>query len=352
MITEKERREKVIADILEERQPRTPQAHAITFAYLSATENVTQREYADAIGLSDRSIRKYIALHKAQYEEEYRRAEGELKQALGRGKKQREMTGSELDAFLDILIQKGTDPNGSTQDRKLLIEFTGLSGKDLIQRDAQKKSSLHWFILNNLSTVSGYMNTRELGINLTETDIIYREDRDSEDNLQRFVDKSIFADTAFFRECTYWGLVFLSMYNETQHPDLELLGDAVRLERIIAKPGDTVDPHKVDYRARRYAEGKDYRLEDRTKDTRSLEDMLIELNTDHKTTRAEAEKKVKEFLKEGETEKAYNSVKNIETPPREKLVQRVTDASELLELYLSPDEWLHALNNPGKKKKY
>ena len=350
--TEKERKAQVITDTLAEKQPSTPQAHAITFAFLTATEGVTQKEYAEALGISDRTVRKYISQHKKDYEEEYSRAEGELKQALGRSK-QRAMTGSELDAFTNVLIERALDPNGSTQDRKLLIEFTGMTGKELIQRSAQKKSSLHWFILNNLSTVSGYMNTRELGIQLNETALLHRETRDSEENLQRFTDSSVFTDPAFFREATYWGLVFMSIYNEVQHPDLELLGDAVRLERIIAGPGDTVNPLKGMNGAEKYAKGKDYHKRVDPYTDKEIEDMLTELNEGPNVTRDQAREMAKETLKgRNNAVPTLNSVKNVEAPARESVIQRVTDASELLELHLTADEWLTALNNPGKKKEY
>ena len=41
-------------------------------------------------------------------------------------------------------------------------------------------------------------------------------------------------------------------------------------------------------------------------------------------------------------------------PPfnREDIVKRVTDKADLLTTYLSVDEWLTALNNPGRKKQY
>ncbi|MDB6353997.1 hypothetical protein PH235_10545 [Trichococcus sp. K1Tr] len=350
--TEKERKARVIADSLAEKQPATPKAHAITFAFLNATEGVTQLEYAKALNISDRTVRKYISGNRADYDAEYSRSEAELKQALGRSK-QRAMTGSELDTFTNVLIERALDPKGSTQDRKLLIEFTGLNGKDLVARTAQKKTSLHWFILNSLSTVSGYMDTRALGIQLTETGLLNRETRDSEENLQRFTDSSIFTDPAFFREATYWGLVFMSMYNEVQHPDLELLSDAVRLERIIAGPADTVNPLHSPLGANVYAEGKDYHKRVDPITDKEFEDMLTELNEGPNVTRERAREQARETMRGHKNAvPALNSIKNVEAPARENVIQRVTDASELLELHLTAGEWLTALNNPGKRKEY
>ena len=196
--TEKERKVRVIKDVLEERGPGTPLAHAVVFALLSAQEGITQREYSEAIGVSDRTIRKYIAQHKAEYEAEFKRAEAELRQLQGRSR-QKEMTGTQIDAFMDILIEKATSDTGTTQDRKLLIEFTGLNGADLIQRNAVKKSTLRWFIFNNIGTISSYLNTREMGIQLEETDLLNREDKESENNVQNFIDRP-FSQTPLFYE--------------------------------------------------------------------------------------------------------------------------------------------------------
>ncbi|WP_106450232.1 hypothetical protein [Trichococcus alkaliphilus] len=351
-MTEKERKQQVIADVLEERAPATPLAHALTFALLSAQEGAVQKEYAEAVGISDRTLRKYIGDNRKEYEAEHSRAEAELSQALGRTK-QKEMTGSQLDAFIDILIEKATSDTGTTQDRKLLIEFTGLSGTDLIQRNAVKKTKLHWWVLNNLSTLSGYMNTRELGLNLSESDTLYREDRASEQNLQRFVDRSIFKDKAFYMECAYFGLVFMSMYNETEHPDLLLMSDAVRLERLLNNPDlNTEDPLRQlsgAPGASRYAEGKDYHRPTPGQGP-DLDSMLRDLfDVSPTAPKSELERVMNEF-----NEKHPKPPQAEALPPfkREDIVKRVTDKADLLTTYLSVDEWIHALNNPGKKKQY
>lgn len=349
--TEKERKQQVIKDVLAERQPSTPLAHAVVFALLSAQEGVTQKEYAEAIGLSDRSIRKYIAQHKAEYEAEFKRAEAELRQLQGRSR-QKEMTGTQIDAFMDILIEKATSDTGTTQDRKLLIEFTGLNGADLIQRNAVKKSTLRWFILNNLSTLSSYLNTREMGINIEETDLLNREDKESENNVQNFTDSSIFSDPAFLRECAYFGLLFLSIYNEVEHPDLLLLGDAVRLERILDGRGKTdVGLGK----ASRYAKAKDYYKRTEPYSDDEMRAMLTELYSGptSKLTQAEIEAQVNSDMRKlGGAAPAFNSLKNIETPAREAVAKRVTEAEDLLEVRLNATEWLNALNKRGIKKEY
>lgn len=355
--TEKDRKARVIKDVLEERGPNTPLAHSVVFAFLSATEGATQKEYAEAIGVSDRTIRKYIAQYKAEFDAEFKRAEAELRQLQGRTK-QKQLTGSQLDAFIDVLVAKAIDPNGSTQDRRLLIDFTGLTGADLIQRNAIKKTTLRWFILNHLSTLSTYINTRELGLNLEESELLNREDKESENNVQKFTDSSIFSDPAFFRECAYWGLVFMSIYNEIEHPDLLLMSDAVRLERILSGPEATADPLKgITGRGKAsiYLDGKDYYK----RTTPFSEDEIREMFTaiysgpTSKLTRAEIEARVNHDMRKlGGAVPAYNSIKNVETPAREQVVKRVTEAESLLELYLNADEWLNALNGKTKKKEY
>lgn len=350
-VTEKERKQQVIKDVLAERQPGTSLAHAVVFALLSAQEGVTQKEYAEAIGISDRTVRKYIGDNRKEYDAEFKRAEAELRQLQGRTK-QKEMTGSQLDAFIDILIEKATSESGTTQDRKLLIEFTGLNGSDLVQRNAFKKSTLRWFILNNLSTLSTYLNTREMGIQLEETDLLNREDKDSENNIQNFTDSSIFSDPAFLRECAYFGLLFMSVYNEVEHPDLALLGDAVRLERILDGRGKT---ERELIKANKYAEGKDYYKRTTPFSNDEIREMFTALYSGptSKLTRAEIEAQVNSDMRKlGGAVPAYNSIKNVETPVREAVVKRVTEAKDLLELHLNATEWLNALNGKTEKKQY
>lgn len=350
--TEKERRARVIKDVLEERGPNTPLAHAVVFALLSAQEGVTQKEYSEAIGVSDRTIRKYIADNRKEYDEEYSRAEAELTAELGRVK-QKQMTGTQLDAFIDVLIDKAISENGSTQDRKLLLEFTGLNGKDLIQRNAQKQTSLHWWILNNLGTVTGFMNTRELGINLTESELVCREDTYDGENLQNFIDRSIFEDTAFMREAMYWGLVFMSLYNRNSHPDLLLMGDLVRLDRL--KDYQDLPPEEQEKRAHRgmtgaskYADGKDYRQPGPVSQE-ELEAILKELNSD--TTYELSEERKAEIQARCNAKQAERNRPKIK---REDVVNRVTakESRELLKLYLGADEWLYDLLHPDEIKQY
>lgn len=350
-MTEKERKQQVIEEVLAERQPSTPLNHALTFAFLNATEAVTQKEYALALNISDRTLRKYIADNRKQFDAEHSRAEAELSQALGRSK-QKEMSGSQLDAFVDILIEKAISETGTTQDRKLLIDFTSLSGKELVQRNAVKKSRLHWWILTNLTTLSGYLNTRELGLNLTESDLLDRESRESEGNVQRFVDMSIFKDKAFYMECAYFGLVFMSLYNETEHPDLLLMSDAVRLERLLNNPDATADPLRGlrgAPGASRYAKGADYHrpVHGTGPDLDSLLRDLFDVSPT--APKSELERVMREFKEKNPTPPQAEAL-----PPfkREELVKRVTDKADLLTVYLSVDEWLHALNNPGIKKQY
>ena len=72
-----------------------------------------------------------------------------------------------------------------------------------------------------------------------------------------------------------------------------------------------------------------------------------------KLTRAEIEAQVNSDMRElGGAVPAFNSLKNIETPDREQVIKRVTEAKDLLDVQLNATEWLNALNKRGIKKQY
>lgn len=341
--TEKSKKQ-IVKDILEERQPGSSSlAHVLAFAYASGRYGISQEIYSEVAGFSSRTLRKYLATgdNRKEYEKELNRVAEDLKKEQGITKRQ--LTGSELDAFLDILIQKAIDPNGSTADRKLLSELVNISAEDLLTRQTTKQASLLWFIRNNLENVSTYLNPRELGIHLEESPYIYRETRESKGNSQRFIDNSVFstedkpANPSYIVEVLYWGTLFLSLMNQQASPDLPLLGDTVRLAR--GADGKIKTARELG-RVSRYAKGKNMFKRTTPVTQAEVDKLLLELNSDTPGYKL--------------PEVKPGSVKVEEIPEREAVIQRVTtpEAQAQLELILSADDLMAKLLGRAEQKEY
>lgn len=342
MATEKSKKQ-IAEEILEERQPGgSSLAHVLTFAYASARYGISQDIYSEVAGFSARTLRKHISNNRAEFDTEYQRVAEDLKKEQGITKRQ--LSGSELDAFLDILIQKAIDPNGSTADRKLLSELVSISSEDLLTRQTTKQASLLWFIRNNLENISTYLTPRELGLHIEESPYIYRETRESKGNSQRFIDNSVFstedkpANPSYIVEVLYWGVIFLSLMNQQAHPDVNLLGDTVRLAR--ATDGKIKTAREL-RKVARYAKGKNMFKRTTPVTAEEVDKLLLELNSDN------PDYKLPDI-------KTVTARKPVELPDREAVIQRVTtpEAQEQLELILSADDLMAKLLGRAEQKEY
>jgi len=243
-------KEKVIAEYLESSSPTTNLDHSLAFAYLKVTAEVTQKQYAEAVGISDRALRKYIADNRADYDEEIERLEAELEKPLDLSSlSSRTLTEEQLDKFVDVLYKSAI--TGNARDRQLMIDFTGLTAEDVMNLQSVKQKSLRWMIKGELSSISSYLDTKELGVMIEESPYLFRGDKASAKNPHNFVQADI-QDEAFIREMAYFGMLFVSIYNQSGHPDSEVLSQAVRLDRLEQGTAQPLNKYEV----KKYAEGK------------------------------------------------------------------------------------------------
>lgn len=81
--------------------------------------------------------------------------------------------------------------------------------------------------------------------------------------------------------------------------------------------------------------------------------MLTELYSGPTSDLTREEARVNSDMRElGRAVPAYKSIKNVSTPARKQILERVTEAEDLLELHLNATEWLNSLNKRGIKKEY
>ncbi|RSK27469.1 hypothetical protein EJF36_11555 [Bacillus sp. HMF5848] len=314
---------KQMQEFLAEANPSTPEDIVLCFAYCKVHFEATQSQFSKEIGVSDRTLRKYISDNQTAFDEEKAQQEATKEPEADVNNLARTLTNEQLDAFLQNLIQSAIKPSASTKDKQLLIDFAGLSGQDLLNLTAVKKRSLHWFIKEELSSISQYLDSRQLGIMLEESDKLYREDRESKENTQNFVDADI-SDESFRLELMYYGLLFMSLYNQTQHPDLELLQQAVRLDRIQKGKATPLNKRAV----KLYAKGNSIKQDANKKpiSDEKIKQMYVEV-----FGKDEAEKMLSEV----------RSAKQTTKPPeidKSDVKQRATEHQEELEILLSVEE--------------
>ncbi|MCE7793451.1 hypothetical protein K8O68_13580 [Salipaludibacillus sp. CUR1] len=252
-----QKKEELLQEVLEDFQPNSPEEHAQAFGYLKGLDSsITQAKYSKAIGISDRGLRKYLSDHKETYEEEIERGKEEAEPEIDLNSMQsRQLSEEQIDEFIKSLYESAIQ--GSARDKQLLIDFTGMTANDVMVFQNTKASSLRWFIKNSLSSINKHMDTRQLGIMLEESDKLYRGNKKSAGNTQNFIDADI-SDESFKQELMYFGLLFASLYNQTEHPDLELLAQAVRTERAKNKASQLLGNSASNKNVKKYALGKDW----------------------------------------------------------------------------------------------
>ncbi|PGV52472.1 hypothetical protein [Bacillus sp. AFS037270] len=324
-------REIKIAEYLTENAPDDELSHVLAYAHLKQTYQVSQAEYQKLTGVNERTLRTYISRNRKEYEEQLEASKPTMQ--IDPDKLQSALTEEEFDQFIATSIQKAIGPDSTVADRKLVIEMFGIKAEDIKSFNQIKNRSLKWHIKNNLSKLSQVLDTRQLGIMLQESPYLYHADRESKGNSQRFIDTSL-EDESFKLELMYWGMVFVSMYNSNAHPDLDLLANAVRINRLENGIKEPMNMSEV----KAFAKGKD-----------------IEKTAPKKATKAEIESLLKQLEKEfgEEYSHARKTVKGVVKSPEFPEVEEIEAKSskyfnELLVL-TSVEEELEYLFN-GKLK--
>lgn len=243
-------KEKVLQGIVTESSPSTPLDHALLFAFVRQTEGTTQVQYSKAVGISDRTLRKYLADHQKEYTEELAKHE-KKEEEFDLSKMNRSLSEEQLDKFVNNIFERATAKDSTVREWEFLLNFTGLTASDVLSLREAKNRSLRWWIKGELSSISNYLDTKNMGVMLQSSEYLYRGDKGSMSNTQNFVNADV-SDEIFMLEMAYQGMLFTSLYNNVAHPDLETLATAVRVNRLENGIQETFNKHEVS----KYAKGK------------------------------------------------------------------------------------------------
>ncbi|WP_066047046.1 hypothetical protein [Robertmurraya korlensis] len=323
-----------------EQSPTDPESHVLTFCYVQVMYQATQKQYANIIGISDRALRNYISNNQELYDEEKKRLQ-EIKEADSPSPDftlmaNRTITEEQLDKFVDALFKSAI--NGNARDKALFIEFTGLTSEQVLTLQHTKAKSLRYWIKDMIQPISQYMDTKSLGMMIETSPYIFRGTKSSNKNAQRFVDTDI-SDESFKLELMYWGAAFLSMMNNEEHPDLELLATTVRLDRLSKDIPEAYNKYEV----RRYAEA-DFTPK---KPNKTFDELMLELFIE-----IDGAIKGKEEFEKWKIEHPPKAPKAVKPPELDKaeVELRASEYEDELEILLTvEDEILHDLKMITKK---
>ncbi|MGP4068370.1 hypothetical protein [Halobacillus sp. B29] len=316
----------LIEEYLAEIMPSQAIEHAIAFGYLKGTDSqITQTMYSEKAGINSRTLRKYIAENKQAYEEELERAKENAEPEIDiTSLDSRSLSEEQIDKFIEVLYQSAI--TGNARDRQLLIDFTGMTATDVMTFQNTKASTLRWHIRSTLSTISKHMDAKALGINLAESPYLYRGDKPSNGNTQNFVNADL-EDESFKLELMYWGMAFMSLYNQVEHPDLQLVSQAVRLERMEQATAQEINRAEV----KKFEAGKDIKANKNPANDEALYSKLREV---YPAEQAD------------EMIQTMQDAKKVTKPPevdKEKVEQRASQHEDKLEVLLSVEDELKAM---------
>ena len=333
---------KKIEQYLTENKPTDAESHVVAFAFVKVMYGATQKAYAEATGINDRSLRNYISDNQELYEEELERLE-ELKDADSPTADfsilaNRAITEEMLDKFVDSLFKSAI--SGNARDKSLFIEWTGLTAEQVLTLQKNKAKSLRHWIKTEIGNVNQYMDTKSLGLMIETSPYIFRGNKDSKNNAQAFVDADL-TDEGFKQELMYWGATFLSMMNNAEHPDLELLATAVRVDRLSKDIPEAFNKFEV----KRYADA-DFTPE---KQNKTLDELLLELcELEH----GKGSFKAKEEYEEIKSQQMQNVGKAVKPPKFDKaeVKARASEYEDELKIILTAEEQMrHWMNETTKK---
>lgn len=287
-------------------------------AYADAKVNhdATQEDVASAVGVTARTLRKYIAEDREAYEAYL--AEFELK-ASG---KVPSISENDLNSFVDNIIRMGTNPQ-SVKEVQLFIEFFGITSEDVKEIMNLKRKSLRGWLREAESI--DYMNVEEMQRNLLTMDILYNQNQQSKGATAKAMNINP-NDAIDQYRLMYLGALFVSLFNQTENKALlKYLSVMMRLEQI--KQGRDIS---IDADIRKQAERASGTYEETKELTANeLEQGLRDIGY----TEAEIQDMLYAF-------KHKSNSKPVELPDKEELEQDEEQYKEQLRGYLKPHEEL------------
>ena len=338
----------LIEQYIKGKAPDTELDIVLCMAEVKAKYNAVQNYTAKYFGISERTLKNYKAKFKAEFEARLEETMAEEVNDLAGINPNQFVSEEQTDKFFRVMYEKAVSPQGTARDRELYMEATGLSGRDYFHLQSVKANTLRWFIKQNLGKIGQYMDTKELGIMLQSSPYLYSGDKESAGNTERFIDKSL-DDESFKLELMMAGLAFYSLYNGTQHPDLELLQTVVKLDRIEQNIKEPMNMNEV----KDFAKGEDI-VKDAPKakdvDKTKIEALLQEI--DELTSSIPKANEVKASDYSEATNKINNIVRTTKLPEIEDVEAKVSEHYEELQVLLTAEEkaraWMRQTTNKTK----
>jgi hypothetical protein len=190
------------------------------FADVKINLQASQEEFASAVGITSRTIRNKIAKDRAYYN-------ACLEEFSSQAQEQEGLSEEELSKFVDNVIKLGTNPK-SAKDIQVFIDFFEITKQDVKNIIEMRKSSLRAWVKD---ASIDYMDRRNIATVLDSMDVLYQGTKDTVGATDKFINMDIEDDLTKLR-LMYAGLLFMSLWNQVEHPDLEYLGTLVRLEQV------------------------------------------------------------------------------------------------------------------------
>jgi predicted transcriptional regulator len=182
----------------------------------------TQKNIAFAIGVSPRTIRNYIAENKPYYEACLSEFEAKL------SGKTPKLTEADLDAYMNNVIMMGTKANPNVKEMEFFATYFGITAEQITDILNIKTKTFRGYMKE---TEIDFLDKRDMATVLESMDVLYFGTKETKGATQKFVDMDIQDDLTKLR-LMYAGLLFMSLFNGVEHPDLGYMGDLVRIEQI------------------------------------------------------------------------------------------------------------------------
>lgn len=198
-------------------------------AYADAKINkgANQEDVAKAVGISARTLRKYVAEQRDQFDGFV--VEFELK-ASGTVPS---ISENDLDAFVNNLLRMGTNPS-SAKELQLFIEFFGITATDVQDVLSLKRKSLRGWLRESSSNFD-FIDVKEMQKALHSMDILYNQNTQSVGATALAGEIDINNPMDQYR-LMYLGTLFVSLYNQSDSSGelLEYLSTLMRVEQLKA----------------------------------------------------------------------------------------------------------------------
>ena len=335
---------KQLEEFIKEFAPSSQLDTALCYAETKVRFSARQKDVAELLGISDRTLRSYCSTYKAEFEARIAELEAEIEPEIDINNHNRILSEQDLDKFIQSLIKSATGANSDSRSRQQFIDFFQITAQDVMQLSTAKTSALRWWLRGNIAGINKYMDSKELGISLQQSPYLYHADKESIGASEKFVNASL-EDEAFKKHCMLMGLTFMSLYNNVEHPELKLMQTIQKLDYLEADIKPEVNKNEL----KAYSNGQDIVKDDKVKkvttNTPKIEAMLAEMDELTSTF-----SKVKASEYKDVQGKALQLVKPPVLPEVEQVEQKANEHFDEIQVLLSAEDTVRAWMNETTRK--